>query len=288
MGLPGCCTWRVFCEEGTQMKKIWTFFLLLVFCFSISVPALAEDGAGGFADAHYRLQDSVGVLTEEENSEIQNLLDETSVQLQFDLAVVVVDTLDGRSAQEWADDSFDSGQFGYGSNKDGALLLISTVDRTWAISTCGYGITAFTDAGIQYIGEQMRDDLAAGNYAEAFRTFARQGGQFVTMAREGRPFDSSDLPKKPLSWIWLIISPAIGFVVAIIVVGSMKRQLRTVRRQAAAGGYVREGSMNVTESKDLFLYHTIDRTEKAKNTSSGSSTHTSSSGTTHGGGSGKF
>jgi hypothetical protein len=42
-----------------------------------------------------------------------------------------------------------------GENRDGVLLLVSTGDRKWHISTCGYGITAFTDAGIQYLGEQM-------------------------------------------------------------------------------------------------------------------------------------
>ena len=54
---------------------------------------------------------------------------------------------------------------------------------------------------------------------------------------------------------------------------------------------LKKGSLNITDSSDLFLYHTVDRTAKPKdddNSSGGSSTHTSSSGTTHGGGSGKF
>ncbi len=32
------------------------------------------------------------------------------------------------------------------------------------ISTCGYGITVFTDAGIQYIGEQIKEDLSDGDF----------------------------------------------------------------------------------------------------------------------------
>ena len=210
------------------------------------------------------------------------------MRLKFDLVIATVDNLEGCTVQDYADDWYDYCEFGYGSNKDGALLLISMEERDWYISTCGYGITAFTDAGITYIGEQMGDDLSAGNYAEAFRTFVRFGNQFVTQARDGDPFDKSDLPKKPLSAIWIVISLAIGFGVAKIIVGSMKSQLKTVRAQAAASSYVREGSMNVTESRDLFLYHKVDRTEKPKNNSSGSSTHKSSSGTRHGGGGGKF
>ena len=89
--------------------------------------------------------------------------------------------------------------------------------------------------------------------------------------------------------IWIPIALVIGFVLAKIVVGVMKGQLKTVRYQAAADSYVKSGSMDITESRDMFLYHTVTRTEKPENdSSSGSSTHTSSSGTTHGGGGGKF
>ena len=272
-------------------KRISMILLLLVLCFSMAVSAFATDsaeGTDGFVDEYYRMQDLAGVLTEEENGELQNLLDEMSVNLKFDMVIVTVDNLEGYTIQDYADDWYDYCEFGYGSNKDGALLLISMEERDWYISTCGYGITAFTDAGITYIGEQMGDDLSAGNYAEAFRTFIQLGNQFVTQARDGNPFDKSDLPKKPLSVIWIAISLAIGFVIAKIIVGSMKSQLKTVRAQAAASSYIREGSMNVTESRDLFLYHKIERTEKSKNNSSGSSTHESSSGTSHGGGGGKF
>ena len=272
-------------------KRISMILLLLVLCFSMAVSAFATDsaeGTDGFVDEYYRMQDLAGVLTEEENGELQNLLDEMSVNLKFDMIIVTVENLEGYTIQDYADDWYDYCEFGYGSNKDGALLLISMEERDWYISTCGYGITAFTDAGITYIGEQMGDDLPAGNYAEAFRTFIQLGNQFVTQARDGNPFDKSDLPKKPLSVIWIAISLAIGFVIAKIIVGSMKSQLKTVRAQAAASSYIREGSMNVTESRDLFLYHKIERTEKSKNNSSGSSTHESSSGTSHGGGGGKF
>mgnify|MGYP003283208164 FL=1 len=88
--------------------------------------------------------------------------------------------------------------------------------------------------------------------------------------------------------IWIPISIVIGVLLALIIVGSMKGKLKTVRAQAAANSYLKKDSLNITESSDLFLYHTVTRSEKQKDSDSGSSTHTSSSGTTHGGGSGKF
>ena len=101
--------------------------------------------------------------------------------------------------------------------------------------------------------------------------------------------NSHNLPKEPLSLIWIPISIAVGVCLSFIIVGNMKSKLKTVRFQAAASNYMKNGSLNITESRDLFLYNTVTRTAKPKNnSSSGSSTHTSSSGSTHGGGGGKF
>ena len=160
------------------------------------------------------------------------------------------------------------------------------------ISTCGYGITAFTDAGIQYLGEQMTPDMADGDYAAAFRTFIQWTDSYVTAAREGQPYDVDNMPKEPFSIVYLGVALVIGLVTALIVTGVMKGQLKSVAPQRDATDYVRQGSMKLTNQRDLFLYRDVHRTERPKETSSGdsggSSTHTSSSGSTHGGGGGSF
>ena len=68
----------------------------------------------------------------------------------------------------------------------------------------------------------------------------------------------------------------------------MKAKLITGRCQTGAAVYTRQGSMNVTEARDIFLYRTVSKTEKADSNSGKSSTHKTSSGTTVGGGGGKF
>lgn len=269
-------------------KRLFALLFTLFFCLSLGVPVLA-DQAEGFADLYYRVQDLGDLLTDQEEQKLCTRLDVLSQQHKLDIVVVTTHTLEGQSPRDYADDFYDYCSFGYGKNRDGVLLLISIEDRDWYISTCGYGITAFTDAGIQYIGEQMKEDLSAGNYADAFLTYCRLCDQFITQARAGNPFDTEDLPQEPLDLMWIPISLVVGFVLAFLVVGGMKARLKTVRFQAAASSYLKSGSLNITESRDLFLYSTLSRTEKPKNNSSGgSSTHTSSSGSTHGGGGGKF
>lgn len=206
----------------------------------------------------------------------------------MDIVLITSEDMDGYSdIQEYADDLYDYCDYGYGANRDGLLLLISMAERDWYISTCGYGITAFTDAGISYLGSAMKEDFSSGNYASAFYTYASECDQMITMAREGHPFSKKDLPHAPLSPLVLPICIVIGLVGAFLIVGSMKVQLKTVRKQTAAANYVKKGSMQLATQQDLFLYSKVDRVKKPEKDSSGSSTHTSS-GTTHGGGGGKF
>ena len=83
-----------------------------------------------------------------------------------------------------------------------------------------------------------------------------------------------------LSPMYLVLAVGIGLVLAWVIVSVMKSQLRSVAFQENAASYVREGSMNLTNSRELFLYRDVHRTERPKESSSsdsgGSSTHTSS------------
>lgn len=274
----GCC-------KGVQnMKKRITIFLTALFlCLSVCIPVSAESNLP-------RLWDEAGLLDSAEAEELESKLDEISERHQVDVVVVTVESLNGKNTVAYADDFYDENGYGYGSDRDGILLLISMESCDWYISTCGYGITAITDAGRDYMSGQFRPYLSDGEYAEAFTVFADLCDEFITQAENGTPYDTGNLPKKPFSvGRNLLIALAVGLAAAFIITGIMKGQLKTVRRKSAANHYMKNGSLNLVESRDFFLYSHVDRHEKPKeNQSGGSSTHTSSSGTTHGGGGGKF
>lgn len=269
-------------------KNVCILFMLLILCFGMAFPAFAD--TEGFADKYYRVMDMADLLTDSEEETLIETLDEISIRQSMDVVVATTNDLEGFSVQEYADILYEQCSFGYGADYDGLLLLISMEDRDWYISTCGYGITVFTDAGISYIGKQIKPDLSEGNYAAAFQQYAALCDTFITQAKTDAPYDNGNLPRGPLSPAWLLVSLVIGFVLAKVIVGQMKNQLKTVRYQPAANSYVRSDSLQITNSRDTFLYNTVTKTQKAESDSqsSGSSTHTSSSGTTHGGGGGKF
>lgn len=264
-------------------RKLLSVLFAVVICFSAAIPVCAEESLS-------RLVDNADLLTDSEETSLLSQLDNISEKQEMDIVVVTTDSLEGYTPQEYADNVFDYCGYGVGDNRDGLLLLVSIEDNDWHISTSGYAITAFTDAGREYMSEQFLPYLSDGEYYKAFSTYADLCDQFITQAKTDEPYDVGNLPKEPFKiWFNVLIALGIGFVFAIIVVLYMKSKLKSVRFQPAASSYVRNGSMNVTQSGDFFLYSHLDRRARPKdNDSGGSSTHTSSSGSTHGGGGGKF
>lgn len=276
-------------------NRIAAAFLTLVFSISAIVfwtPAVTAKAA----DDMIRIADWAELLSESEEAELSDRLDEISERQKFDIVIVTLDSLEGADIVAYADDFFDYNGYGFGEGKDGILFLISMEERDWCISTSGYGITAFTDAGQEYLSEKFLPYLSDGAYADAFQTFAEWCDDYITQARAGTPYDVDNIPVEPFSPLGaLIIAVVVGFVVSFIVTGIMRLSLHSVFSESAADSYMKKDSLRLTKNYDLFLYKNVTRTEKPKETSTstsgssgGSTTHVSSSGNTHGGSKGKF
>jgi uncharacterized protein len=180
-------------------------------------------------------------------------------------------TCDGEDHEDYAKAFYREVGYGLGENKDGILLLIDMDEdnRGWAIYGKALGADAMTSSVIESVGEDMTPDLKDGNYADAFDTFAERCEERIDIAINGEPFDP----------VWtLIVCLVVSLLLALIITGVMKGQLKSVRSQRAATNYVRKGSLNVTESYELFLYRTVEKREKPKSSSSGSSGSRESSG----------
>ena len=154
-------------------NKMCSVFLILFLSFTFAIStalAVTMDAA----DDIMRMVDWAGLLSDSEEAELSVQLDEISERQQVDLVVVTIDSLEGASVVEYADDFFDYNGYGFGTEHDGILFLISMEERDWCISTSGYGIEALTDAGREYMSEEFLHYLSDGEYAQAFRIFAEQ------------------------------------------------------------------------------------------------------------------
>lgn len=282
-------------------KLVITVFFIILFFGTSFAPVLAARDLP-------LLVDDADLLTGREEQLINSELETISKDQECEVAIVTVYSLDGKTATEYADDFFDYNGYGYGDYDDGILLLISMEYSDWAMSTHGYAITAFTDRGLHYMSNEFLPYLSSGDYKEAFSRYAELCDELLTQAKEGTPYgtnndsspdtnydyDSSssysyDHLEAPFSAKRILISLGVGLLFAFIITSIMKGKLKSVRFQPAATSYVKKDSLNISVSRDLFLYRKVDRRAKPKSSSSfGSSTHRSSSGRTHGGSSGKF
>ena len=273
-------------------RKLLYILLSVLFSFSLFFSFVLA------ADLHFpdKVVDTAGLLTDAEEEALRNRIAEVIRRYECDIVILTVDSTDGASVRAFADDYFDYNGYGIGNDADGILLLISMEERDWYISTSGSAIRVLTDYGIAYIGEQITDGLGSGDYKGAFDQFVSLCDAFLKQADTGNPYDVGNAFKEPRTLsdyiFYLFISVAIGAVIAFIITSSMKRKLKTILPQHSAHAYIREDGVRLTNSKDLYLYRTVSRTAKPKNTNGGgrggSSTHKSSSGRSHGGGGGKF
>ncbi len=269
-------------------KRITTALLAMLACLIITVPMVTLS-AGATSDQP-RLIDLADLLSDDEEEALLEKLDDTSEEYECDVVIVTLESLDGyHSSQAAADDIFDYSGYGFGSSYDGILLLVSIEDRDWAISTTGYGIEVFTDAGLEYMEGEFKPYLSDNEFYEAFDCFADLCDKFLLKAEEGKPYDVNNMPISPLKWYYIPVAIIIGAVISLIVANIMKASLTSVRPQKSAANYVRNGSMRVTNQNETYLYNNVTRTKiESSSSSGGSSTHRSSSGRSHGGRSGKF
>ena len=265
------------------MKKRITYLLLAVcMIFTVILPV----GAGDY----YLVFDEPDLLTESEEAALNARLESIGALYRMEVVVAAFETIDGASPMAYADDFYDYNGYGYGADRDGLILILVMDTSDWWISTCGNAIWAFTDAGIDYIGDQIVPYLSAGDFYGAFDEFADQCEDFIVQYQTGEPYDRFTVEDMAFDHgTAILIALAVGLVIGFFYTASLKGQLKTVQFRREAADYVKKGSMNVTESKDFFLYRKVNRTVRQNNSSSGgSSTHRSSSGTRHGGGGGKF
>ena len=321
------------------IKRIALLFAIIAMVFSLAaVPAFAdelellEDGETGALPAdpdtlseisgglNYpdlpRVIDNAGLLTYAESEDLAAKIAGITERHGCDIVILTVYYTDGKEIMDYADDFYDYGglsassdkSYGWGSSRDGLILVVNMGEREWWISTCGRAIDVFTDYGIELLGGTLGGYLGSGDYAAGFEAFLDQCEDDLVAYERGDPVDTwfPDPPddyynpgsraKKEFSPVPYLVCLGVGLLIAAIVTSSMKSKLKTSVPRKRADDYILRDTFDLMAKEDVFLYsHT---TSTPRNTDSGSrsggghyggsSSHTSSSGSSHGGGGGHF
>lgn len=161
------------------MKRTLTLLTLLLALLALLVlPAAAADLP--------RLVDNADLLMADDAEALLADLDSRSEALQFDIVIVTVDSLDGETPRNYAEDFFWYNNYGLGEDRDGALLLVAMDTRDWYIATHGFGITAITPAGREAMVDRFLPQLSNAEYAAAF-PHSRRNVRIMSTKRETAP-----------------------------------------------------------------------------------------------------
>ncbi len=257
------------------MKKVFSVLFVVIILSALCMTP--------FSAAKELVVDKANVLSADEAQDLTTQLKALGEKYNMDFVILTIKTLNGKSDVAYADDYYDYN--GYAD--DGSLLLISVDDHKGYISTKGYGITAFTDYGINYISSEIKSDIKSGDYYDAFDKYIKLCDEFVNEAKNGKPYDTNHKCKSLTDILFAAgISLAIGLVIALFAALTLKKKYKPVMLKPEANDYLIKDSLALRNAYDNFLYShvTRERRNDDKDSGGGSSTHTSSSGSTHGGG----
>ena len=248
-----------------KLNKIFSAILAAAMCLAFTAVNVSAANAD-------KVVDMADILTDSEEQQLESKMTGIVDKYGYDIAVVTVNSTDGKSMMAYADDYYDYNYYG----EDGLMLLYNYTTNEAYITTDGKGIRAFTDNGIQNVGKEVRPYLNSEDYYNAFDSFADVSEEYISYYEtNGKAYSKKNYV------VIALISLGIGLVIAAIVCLALKSQLKTAVLQTNAQEYVRKGSKNVTYARDVYLYKKVT----SRKIESESSTHTSSSGDTHGGGS---
>ncbi len=167
------------------MKKTMLSLLLATL---LLLPALAFADIGDLPTERQQplLVDEGDILTDSEEASLLAMLERISAEQKCDIVIVVPRSLGYKSATEYADDWYDLNGFGYGSTKDGILLMVCMEERDWATSTAGAAQDWFDDYTLERIESRVVSNLSNGSYYDAFTAFA-EGCEQTLQGVDRRP-----------------------------------------------------------------------------------------------------
>ncbi len=214
----------------TRLKCTLLAVLLSVWCSFAWAQRISDIRPQGY------VTDLANVIDPATKARLETLCAEVEQKTGAQIAVLTVNSLDGRSKEDYAADLYKHLGVGSKKNDRGVLLLLAPQERQYKIEV-GYGLEpVITDARAGDIGREMVPDLKAGNYGAGVLFATNQLAQLIAADRgvqlNGMP--ANQPPAAPAATPWWI--PVLVIVIIFLVVRAVSRAGRGSGSGPRSGG----------------------------------------------------
>ena len=253
------------------MKRLISVLVAVFLLALLIIPASAAETPESC------IYDTEELLTELEYQTLEDYAQEVSQQRQCAVYFVTVDDFRNYGDGDFfnvARQIFLASDFGMGEGQDGVMLILSMADRDYSLIVHGFGETALTDYGREYICEHFLDDFADDDWFHGVYDYLAYTDDLLSQAREGKIYDRYNWITGGVLWVFsLILGVVISLIVCLIQRAMMRKK---VREQTSALDYV-HGDVHITRRRDVYSHTTEVRRkiEKKDSDSSGSHSHSS-------------
>lgn len=241
------------------------------------------------------VDDQASLFTAEQIKTLNQLAETLNEKIKGEVFVVTTTTNDD-SEETYADEFL---RDKVGNNQNGSVFLIDMGQRGYHISTSGNMIDYLTDSRLESLLSDIKDQLSAGSYYEAAKTYLEGATSYVEAGVPGGHYrvdrDTGKITYyKVLTPLEITIALSVAAVISLIVFIWVKSTYQ-LKRKTYHYAYRQNGTVDLTDRSDQLTrsFVTTRRIPKPSNNNGGgfggggSTTH-SSGGGSFGGGGGKF
>lgn len=258
------------------MKKKFALCLLLalLLCLCLVPAASAAEDIG-------HVQDTAGILSSDEVRALEERAETLSESCRCAVYIVTVQDyreLNGGDVGACAEGIYSYYDLGYGSGRDGMLLLLSMADRDYALTSYGYYADyCFGDHNKDLVEEAFLDRFRYDDWYGGFTAYLDHAEDVLKTAQaHGLTVDMEDQSFSGLTYSGdryrygvtgkLPVGAKLGITVgapsliALLVCSLFKAQMKTAKLRTTAEEYVVPGSAALRIKEDRFVNRTQTRT----------------------------
>ena len=244
-------------------KRVVSLLSLLALCLLLALPVLA--------DSRRELPlvcDDYGLLTQSQTDELEARAEEYSRQYECDIILVIVPDTQGYGIQRFAEAVYSKYQYGWGEERSGVMLLLSMAGRDYDLLTHGFGSTAFTEYGGDWVMYDVKRYLKRNDWYGAFDKYLEEAADYLQRARNGRPIDYYGFGSPyhrgfRLSVRTVLWSLLAAVIAALIVVAVLRTRMKSAVLQTKADDYL-DGELQLEGESDTFQKKDIVRTVRSE------------------------